>query len=233
MRVSPSRITCKHFWEVFHLLPLATTNDSAWKNVVKFFGSCPEAPLPQDEVDRRAEHIGPAAAVRERTPPRAAGRGIFAKSSPGARPKAAMKPPSDLNSDEFADWVHRRVEVDTARLTLSSVEINVTKHKAKRKSKVSTVIDALPRVGTLSDVHHSVYQIYLRKVGRLMGGLRMSTREGKNLQGLCDRLKQDIAGRNGLEDLPALLARFRSLDCGYLNAQSTAILPDVVLLRCL
>ena len=219
--VPMSRITCKHFWEVFRMLPLATTDDSSWKNAVKYLGSCPEAPLPQYDTDRRAARSDHAVDERERnrerTPARAAGRGMdklhaLAKASPGARSKAPGKPPSDRNSDEFAEWIHQRVEVDTARLTLSSLEVDVSKHKLRRKSKVSSVFDALPRASTLSDVHHNVYQIYLRKLGRLMSGLRLSTREGKDLQGLCDRLNLDLSGRNGLEDLPALLARFRSLD---------------------
>ena len=39
-----SRLCCSRFWECFRLLPLTTTNESKWKNTVKYLSKCPEKP---------------------------------------------------------------------------------------------------------------------------------------------------------------------------------------------
>lgn len=42
--VPMSRLTEKHFWDLFHKLPITTTDPAKWKSVLKFLDSCPQAP---------------------------------------------------------------------------------------------------------------------------------------------------------------------------------------------
>ena len=40
--VPMSRTVERHFWDVFHKVPMSTTDPTKWKSVLKFLDSCPE-----------------------------------------------------------------------------------------------------------------------------------------------------------------------------------------------
>ena len=42
-KIAPmSRAVERHFWDLFHKVPMSTTDAAKWKSVLKFLDSCPE-----------------------------------------------------------------------------------------------------------------------------------------------------------------------------------------------
>jgi len=74
------------------------------------------------------------------------------------------KAPGDANPD-FSSWVKRRVDTDTANLTMANFELDCESHRvAGRKTTASKALAALSPLEAMSELYQIVCQIYLRKL---------------------------------------------------------------------
>ena len=114
----------------------------------------------------------------------------------------------DTTSPDFHDWVKRRVDTDTASLTMANFELDAKVHRiAGRKTPAAKALLALSPLEAMSDLYQTVFRIYLRKLERIMPKLGAKTKENTCLNKLLDALNVSPD-----EKVPILLARLRALD---------------------
>ena len=228
--VAMSRNCQRHFWDLFRLIPLATSDPTKWKATLAFLKDCPQKPDKPGHAERcnidlntRPSSRSPSPMSQTLTGPKrfkanvdvgASGSAALHKlslgsplrSQPGSQDVAL--PPAD--SEEFADWVRARIEVDTTDLAIKSLEIGRERRFA-RGLKPSVALSQLPSLSAMSVTYQQVYKIYLRKFSRLLANVKMSTKEGRALSQLCLTLNVDV-GAKDFDCLPELLSRLRALD---------------------
>ena len=214
-----SRAVCKRFWELFRVLPITTTDSAKWANTMSFLKDCPE---PVEGRGAMLRHID--FSTQESHAPTTPERGALATGNRGDRrrgvaglealsqaspqkPPSLREPPTDKESEEFAEWVRARSDADTAGLSLQNVEISKSR-KFRTKSKPCDALKSMCEVEDMSRVYRLCFGVYLRKYTSLLSGLRASSTALKPLKALCSTLNIDFE----LKDLPMLLARLRALD---------------------
>ncbi|CAE7700368.1 unnamed protein product, partial [Symbiodinium microadriaticum] len=190
--VPMSRQTERHFWDLFHRLPVATTDASRWKAVLKYVDQCPEkpksTPTSRDVEWASADLQDGPAALQD-----------LAAGSP-------LKPGLPLaDSEDYATWVKGRVDVDTANLSLHSLDLNTKAHKFSKRMSADKALKSLPPLQAMGDLFTVVYKIYLRKLEKLCANLNARSKEGKALKKLCD----DLNVEND-KSFPDLVARLRA-----------------------
>lgn len=67
------------------------------------------------------------------------------------------------NSPKFADWVKRRVDTDTANLSVHSFEVDSENCLVGCKVSASKALLRLTPLEAMSGLYQTVFQIYLRK----------------------------------------------------------------------
>ena len=111
-------------------------------------------------------------------------------------------------SPDFNDWVKRRVDTDTANLTLANFELDTRGHRISgRKTSAAKALLALSPLEAMSDLYQTVCRIYLRKLERIMPKLGAKSKENTCLHKLLEALNVSPA-----EKVAVLLARLRTLD---------------------
>ncbi|CAE7904025.1 unnamed protein product [Symbiodinium necroappetens] len=190
--VPMSRQTERHFWDLFHRLPVATTDASRWKAVLKHVDQCPEkpksTPTSRDVEWASAELQDGHVALQD-----------LAAGSP-------LKPGLPLAAEEdYATWVKGRVDVDTANLSLATLELDTKARKFSKKMSADKALKSLPPLEAMGDLFTVVYKIYLRKLEKLCSNLNSRSKEGKALKKLCDDLNVENDS-----SFPDLVARLRA-----------------------
>ena len=209
--VPMSRQTERHFWDLFHRLPLATTDGAKWKSVLRHVEQCPEKPKNPPSA-RDIEWASPE--LKDAPPP----TGSPSRNRPQQQPDSlqalqqlAAGSPIKSSSrapcpdEDYATWVRTRVETDTANLTISTFDLNSKDHRASRKSTAEKVLKSLPPLQAMGDLYKAVYSVYHRKLVKLCDGLSKSSKEGKALHKLCADLNIEHDA-----SFPDLLARLRA-----------------------
>ena len=208
--VPMSRQTERHFWDLFHRLPVATTDASRWKAVLKYVDQCPEKPKSTPtsrDVEWASADLqdGPAAAAN--SPPRTARNQTSSfQALQDLAAGSPLKPGLPLaDSEDYATWVKGRVDVDTANLSLHSLDLNTKAHKFSKRMSADKALKSLPPLQAMGDLFTVVYKIYLRKLEKLCANLNARSKEGKALKKLCD----DLNVEND-KSFPDLVARLRA-----------------------
>ena len=98
-----------------------------------------------------------------------------------------------------------RVDVDTANLSLHSLDLNTKAHKFSKRMSADKALKSLPPLQAMGDLFTVVYKIYLRKLEKLCTNLNARSKEGKALKKLCD----DLNVEND-KSFPDLVARLRA-----------------------
>ena len=214
--VPMSRCTERHFWDVFHKLPMATQDATKWKAILKYLDGCPEkpkaGPTPRDVEWTSPELLEPPADSDSRMaslPVSAKGSSMdalrrLAESSPQKPP---VLPEGVDGNEAFQDWVRKQVDLDTANLTLQSFELETKNHRLSRKMSAAKALSGLAPFEAMSDLYQTVYRIYLRKLERLCANLPARSKETTALKKLCDCLNVESDG-----SIASLLARLRATD---------------------
>lgn len=204
--VPMSRLTERHFWDLFHKLPITTTDAVKWKSVLKFLESCPEAPRgppSSRDVEWASGELldGPGLPVVH--PPQHGGMDALRAMAVGSPSK-----PAPDTSVEFADWVKRRVDTDTANFTIHSFELDCENHRfTGRKLSASKALMRLSSLEAMSDLYQTVFQIYLRKLEKIIPKLGARSKENTALNKILDALNVSPD-----EKVAVLLARLRTCD---------------------
>ena len=210
--VPMSRVTEWHFWDVFHRLPMSTTDSTKWKAVLKYLDGYPEKPRAASGSARDVDWasgdlcLSPA---RDRKP---AVEPADSNSREALRRLAVASPQKPVNKpgedeEDYVDWVKRQVDVDTADMTFGKFELDSKAHCYSRKCAASKALRTLTPLEAMSDIYTDIFRIYYRKLERLVNNLSPRTKEAAALKKLCDSLnvEQD-------DSLAELLARLRALD---------------------
>lgn len=211
--VPMSRVTEKHFWDLFHRLPVSTTDASKWKSVLKYIDQCPEkpkaAPTPRDVQWASSELLEPTLPTAQpslpvRLPAPASGlAGLqrLAAASPAKNPGEASN-----SEDDYATWVQKRVEVDTAQLTLTSLDLDTSSQRFAKKMSAQQALQTLPPLQAMGEVFIATFGVYHRKLSKLCASLgKKSSKEAKALTKLCSDLNVDKDA-----SIAELLARLRA-----------------------
>ena len=213
--VPMSRITERHFWDLFHRLPIATTDASKWKAVLKYVESCPEkpktTPSPKEVEWASAELVEspslsglPVTDARVSSPSNSAGLAGLQQLAVGS--PAKEKTPGSSHEDDYAEWVKKRVDIDIAQFSLPTFEIDTRASRFPKKMDAQQALQTLPPLQAMGDVFKAVFGIYHRKLSKLIGEIGASrSKEGKALTKLCSDLNVEKDG-----SLAELLARLRA-----------------------
>ena len=225
--ITPMSRQCNtHFWQLFRLLPLATTDATKWKATLRYLKDCPEKGnnLKADHhlsIDSNARVESPSdepggGAQDSRRPRDSTAPGLdrlrsLAAQSPRkqASRKAGDGGAPEAEGSDFDKWLCDRVEVDTERLTTDNLEISRS-HRFSKRTKPSEALARMPHISVMGEAYQCVYQLYSRKLTRLVGSIRGTSKEGKALNALCDTLNIERNLKDS--DLPKLFARLRALD---------------------
>ena len=184
--VPMSRTVERHFWDVFHKVPMSTTDPTKWKSVLKFLDSCPEksrsGPTARD-IDLTSVELNDSGAPLPVCTPRADLGGMDA-----LRAMAVSSPAKTReDSSDFHEFVKRRVDTDTANLTISNFELDTKLHRfAGRKITAAKALLTLSPLEAMSDLYQTVFKIYMRKLERLIPKLGARSKENSSLNKLLD-----------------------------------------------
>lgn len=220
-----SRETCRRFWEIFRLIPLASPNPVKWKATIEYLKACPEKPdkastparcidYSTRETRDHGTHQTPSDPASpeptHRTTAAASPKGLDGLSRMARTPQTKNRGREPPAHEDFAEAVRRRVEADVADMDLSTVQIT----KANRfpsKLKPSKALAQLPSMEAMSNVYRATYEIYYKRFTKLLANINTKTKAGKNLSNLCQSLNIDNSKKDN-EALPSLLARLRASD---------------------
>ena len=208
--VPMSRQTERHFWDLFHRLPVATTDASRWKAVLKYVDQCPEKPKSTPtsrDVEWASADLqdGPAAAAN--SPPRTARN---QKLRVSRLCKIWLRV---LLSSRVSHLLIRRIMRRGSKAVLMlirptclhSLDLNTKTHKFSKRMSADKALKSLPPLQAMGDLFTVVYKIYLRKLEKLCANLNARSKEGKALKKLCD----DLNVEND-KSFPDLVARLRA-----------------------
>ena len=96
-------------------------------------------------------------------------------------------------------------------MTTENLEISRSRsHRFSKRTKPSEALARMPSISVMGEAYQCVYQLYSRKLTRLVGSIRGTSKEGKALNALCDTLNIERNLKDS--DLPKLFARLRALD---------------------
>lgn len=208
--VPMSRQTERHFWDLFHRLPVATTDASRWKAVLKHVDQCPEKPKSTPtsrDVEWASAELQDGHVATVNSPPRTARQQTSSfQALQDLAAGSPLKPGLPLAAEEdYATWVKGRVDVDTANLSLATLELDTKARKFSKKMSADKALKSLPPLEAMGDLFTVVYKIYLRKLEKLCSNLNSRSKEGKALKKLCDDLNVENDS-----SFPDLVARLRA-----------------------
>lgn len=212
--VPMSRVTERHFWDVFHRLPLSTTDSTKWKAVLKYLDGCPEKPRPNHgssssrDIEWASGDLCAGSPSHEQKPaPHVDTNSRDAlRRLAEASPEQIVEKSSEVQED-YVDWVKRKVDVDTSNINFSNFELETRVHKFSRKCPASKALSTLTPLQAMSDLYNDIYRIYLRKLERQISSLTSRSKEATALKKLCEALNIERD-----DSLPQLLARLRAID---------------------
>ena len=221
--VPMSRVVERHFWDLFHKLPISTTDATKWKSVLKHLDSCPEkaktAPNSRD-VEWASGELLEGALPLSSSPHTSHGSSL--ESLRAMALGSPSKPAIDENSPDFHDWVKRRVDTDTADLSMTNFELDTKVHRfAGRKTSAAKALMTLTPLDAMSELYKTVFRIYLRKLERVVPKLGARSKENTCLGKLLDALNVSPD-----EHVATLLARLRTLDIIRRPACLSLLPPD-------
>eukprot|EP00435_Cladocopium_sp_Y103_P063892 s250_g25.t1 len=137
-----SRETCRRFWEIFRLIPLAPPNPVKWKATIEYLKACPEKPdkasTPARCIDYSTRETRDHGAHRPPSNPASpeptrrqktattSPKGLDGLSRMARTPQTSSKEEEPPPHQDFAETVRRRVEADVADMNLSNVQITKT-----------------------------------------------------------------------------------------------------------
>ncbi|OLP98577.1 hypothetical protein AK812_SmicGene18958 [Symbiodinium microadriaticum] len=212
--VPMSRVTERHFWDVFHRLPLSTTDSTKWKAVLKYLDGCPEKPRPNHgssssrDIEWASGDLCAGSPSSEQKPaPHVDTNSRDAlRRLAEASPEQIVEKSSEVQED-YVDWVKRKVDVDTSNINFSNFDLETRVHKFSRKCPASKALSTLTPLQAMSDLYNDIYRIYLRKLERQISSLTSRSKEATALKKLCEALNIERD-----DSLPQLLARLRAID---------------------
>ena len=159
--VPMSRVTERHFWDVFHRLPMSTTDSTKWKAVLKYFDGCPEKPRAASGSARDVDWasgdlcLSPA---RDRKPAAepadSNSREALRRLAVASLQKPVGKPGED--EEDYVDWAKRQVDVDTADMTFGKFELDSKAHRYSRKCAASKALRTLTPLEAMSDIYKDI-----------------------------------------------------------------------------
>ncbi|CAL1157640.1 unnamed protein product [Cladocopium goreaui] len=119
MKIVPmSRLTERHFWDVFHRIPLNTTDPVKWKSILKYLDACPEKPRSSPnarDIEWATPDLPFEAAPGAASPPRGSldalrAHRIAGRKTPAAKALLALSPleaMSDLYQTVFRIYLRK------------------------------------------------------------------------------------------------------------------------------
>eukprot|EP00435_Cladocopium_sp_Y103_P072278 s266_g39.t1 len=206
--VPMSRVTERHFWDLFHRLPLSTTDATKWKAVLKHVDQCPEKPKGSSS-SRDVQWASPELFDEPLLPTAEAHGGAPSSGLQGLQQLAAGSPAKSDPSkkeDDYATWVKQRVEVDTAQMSIEKFELDTKSLRFAKKMSAQQALTTLPPLQAMGDVFIATFGIYHRKLSKLCSNLgSRGSKESKALTKLCSDLNVEKD-----DSLAELLARLRA-----------------------
>ena len=180
----------RHFWDVFHKVPMSTTDPTKWKSVLKFLDSCPEKVSFRDPTARGhwfdfcwVEWFW--CSLAGFVPPRADLGGMDALRAMAVFPRLQR---TREDSSDFHEFVKRRVDTDTGKIwpsaTLSLTPSCIVFAGRKNHSCQGTFWTLSP-LEAMSDLYQTVFKIYMRKLERLIPKLGARSKEKFLSQQVC------------------------------------------------
>ena len=219
-----SRETCRRFWEIFRIIPLATSNPVKWKSTLEYLKKCPETPdrgNPTRCIDastRESPHRVRAHArspnMRTSTPQRHPSRHESSPRGLEGLSRMARTPPTPHSpgrgsSQSFPELVRRRVEVDIANLSADDFEITRA-NRFPSKMKPSQALTSLPSMDAMGETYKATFDIYNKRFSKLLANIKTRSKAAKHLSDLGNTLNIDVKSKD--DQLPCLLARLRATD---------------------
>ena len=167
--VPMSRVTERHFWDLFHRLPLSTTGATKWKAVLRHIDQCLEKPKGSAASSRDVQWASGdllgslVLPTTEAVPPQqlSGSKGLQQLATFSL---AKTNPVLSKSEDDCATWVKERVEVDMAQVSLEKFELDTRSVRFAKKMSTQQALATLPPLQAMGDVFIAAYDVYHRKL---------------------------------------------------------------------